>query len=143
MLAAVASHFCPSCGETVEFPTRTFLLALDANDPFEGKEKGKVVPRNLKSSIHSAYGGIRSFLPPIRKKLGEPIEIENVMASKPHSNMIPTFNGQDGGNSDAPEKFALDTDASVVSNAVCKVNRFQRRRGRTMVTVQTLIYSRS
>ena len=34
------ANFCPSCGETVEFPTRTFLLAYRCKRPiFEGKEK--------------------------------------------------------------------------------------------------------
>ena len=57
------ANFCPNCGESVAFPTRTFLpRPIDPNDPFlkEKKKKDKL-PKNLKSSIHSAYGGDRLF----------------------------------------------------------------------------------
>ena len=77
--------FCPSCGETVEFPTRTFLpRPIDANDPFlKEKKKNMIMPRNLKSSIHSAYGGDTLFPSANNKKLGGPIEIEKNMSLQP------------------------------------------------------------
>ena len=121
------ANFCPSCGETVEFPTRTFLpRPIDANDPFlKEKKKNMIMPKNLKSSIHSAYGGDTLFPSANNKKArrANRNRKKHVVASKPHSNMIPTFNGQDGGKSDVPEKYEW------IQMQVCKVNRFKRRRG--------------
>ena len=78
------ANFCPNCGETVEFPTRTFLpRPIDPNDPFlKEKKKSKTLPRNLKSSIHSAYGGDTLFPSASNKRADGPIEIERKCSEK-------------------------------------------------------------
>ena len=42
--------------------------------------------------------------------------------------MIPTFNGQDGGKSDVPEKFELDTNASVQGKPTLNEDEVEPRR---------------